>query len=109
MALKRGRDEKDLVKDLHDRARNIVAQGKEVPRLYNSQSQMSLSDSSVPFQFPLSKTGLSEKDYAPLARRQAQRNKNLSSFYDNPFVVPTDDGATPAQGHIFFNKKLLFR
>jgi len=109
MALRRGRDEKDLVKDLHDRARNIVAQGKETPRLYNTQAQTQLTDSSMPFQFPLSKTGLNEKDYAPLSRRQAQRVRNLSSFYDSPFGVPTDDGATFARGNIYFNNKLLFR
>jgi hypothetical protein len=109
MALKRGRDEKDFVKDLHDRARNIVAQSKETPRIYNSQAQTQLTDSSMPFQFPLSKTGLNEKDYVPLARRQAQKMKNLSSFYDNPFVVPTDDGPTFAKGNMYFNNKLLFR
>jgi len=108
MALRRGRDEKDFVKDLHDRARNIVAQSKETPRLYNSQTQTQLTDSSVPFQYPLEKTGLNEKDYPVLARRQAQRVRNLSSFYDVPFGVPTDDGPTYAKGNIFFNNKLLF-
>ena len=108
MALKRGRDEKDLVKDLHDRARNIVAQGKEVPRLYNSQSQTQLTDPFVPFQYPLEKTGLNERDFQLLARRQAQRNQNLSSFYDNPFGSPSGDGPTFARGNIYFNKKLLF-
>ena len=107
MALARGRDEKDFVKDIHDRARNIIAQAKDTPRLYNSQSQ--LTDPFVPFQFPLEKTGLNEKDLPLLARRQAQRNSNLSSFYDNPFVSPTGDGATFARGNIYFNKKLFFR
>jgi hypothetical protein len=107
MTTRRGRDEKDLVKDLHDRARFIVDSARETPRLYNSQAQTQLTDSFVPFQFPLSKTGLNEKDLPLLARRQAQRMLNLSSFYNTP-VVPSDDGATFAKGNIYFNKKLLF-
>lgn len=106
MALKRGRDEKDLVKDLHDRARNIVAQGKEVPRLYNSQSQMRLSDSSVPFQFPLKNIGLSEKDLAYYSRREEQKRSNLSPFFDNPVLPNQTDNQTKAS--IYFNNKLLF-
>lgn len=107
MALKRGRDEKDLVKDLHERARNIIAQAKDTPRLYNSQSQMRLEDSSVPFQFPLKNIGLNEKDLAYYSRREEQKRSNLSSFYDNPFVFPHQtDNQTKA--NIYFNNKLLF-
>jgi len=103
----RGRDEKDFVKDLHDRARFIVDKAKDTPRIYNSQAQTQLSDSSVPFQFPLQKTGLNEKDLAYYSRRQQQRISNLSSFYDTPFSEKVNDNQT--NSNIYFNNKLFFR
>ena len=104
MALARGRDEKDFVKDIHDRARNIIAQAKDTPRLYNSQSK--LTDPFVPFQFPLEKTGLSEKDLAYYSRRQQQHISNLSSFHDTPVSEKQYDNKT---SKFYFDNKLLFR
>ena len=104
MTTRRGRDEKDLVKDLHDRARFIVDSARETPRLYNSQSQ--LSDPFTPFQFPLQKVGLSEKDLAYYSRRQSQRISNLSTFHDTPISVNQFDNKT---SKFMFDNKLLFR
>tara|TARA_R100000734_G_C3309926_1_gene100665 strand:+ start:1320 stop:1637 length:318 start_codon:yes stop_codon:yes gene_type:complete len=105
MALRRGRDEKDFVKDLHDRARNIVAQSKDTPRIYNSQSQTT-EDAFIPFQYPLNKIGLNEKDLAYYSRRQQQHISNLSSFFDTPVSVKQYENKT---SKFMFDNKLLFR
>ena len=106
MALVRGRDEKDFVKDIHDRARNIIAQAKDIPRLSNTiVVNSSLGDPFIPFQYPLEKTGLNERDFQLLARRQQQRIRNQSRFFDD---VSGNGDENSIRGSMFFNNKMMF-
>ena len=105
MALKRGRDEKDFIKDIHDRARNIIAQGKEVPII---RSFNKLTDSSIPVEYPSARhMGMNPNDLVLHSRNQAQRIKDSLPFYKEEVPFNSRDNNTYGSS-LFFNDKMMF-
>tara|TARA_R100001015_G_C4635316_1_gene204649 strand:+ start:11449 stop:11754 length:306 start_codon:yes stop_codon:yes gene_type:complete len=87
MAYVRGHDDRDSVKDFHDKARRIIADGKEVPRL--RQYNKSGIAAQQPFQMPTG-MGLSPQDSVLYGKRQEQMRVAKSDFYNTP-VLPEPD------------------
>ena len=138
MALKRGRDEKDFIKDIHDRARNIVAQGKEVPRIrsYNLVSGTigftgdrfgekgghpafegleyphtpsgKLTDSSIPVQYPSARHMGMNQNDLVLHSRNQSRRIADSSPFYKEEVPFNSRDNNTYGSSLFFNDKMMF-
>ena len=83
MVYVRGRDERDAVKDFHDKARRIIADGKEVGRVRSFQKR-SIGNPFPPYQFPKG-MGFSPEQAVLYAHRQRQTQYSQSEFQNTPF------------------------
>jgi len=83
MVYVRGRDERDGVKDFHDKARRIIADGKEVRRTRGFQKRGNES-SFQPYQIPTG-MGLSPEQAVLYGHRQRQTQYAKSEFQNTPF------------------------
>ena len=92
MVYVRGRDERDAVKDFHDKARRIIADGKEVGRVRSFQKR-SIGNPFPPYQFPKG-MGFSPEQAVLYAHRQRQLQYAKSEFQNTPFTEQPDIAST---------------